>query len=253
MVRLFIFAYHFTKAKKKTDDYDLLLSDTRNDHQTASKDHESLLSGFFHGENDGISDHSSNTFSPNNKIENKRPRVMQWGPQDGQEESTIVSVVLEHTEETGPMKLVFGSITVETAQQQHTIPSISNNHSSVWITLAASVPLLSDTMSETNQTQLSVCAFDRTDPDVAIDTWNIGKFTYRDISEGLLFKSELNRKKKRERERKDLHCLLSGTYVLFFPLTILEAQSRKRALSNEPDEISQKKTAYDIKQGNTAI
>ncbi|KAI9356682.1 hypothetical protein BD770DRAFT_389900 [Pilaira anomala] len=192
------------------EDYDLLLNDTRNDHQTASKDHDSLLSGFFHDENDGISDHSSsNTFSPNNKIENKRPRVMQWGPQDGQEESTIVSVVLEHTEETGPMKLVFGSITVETAQQQHTIPSISNNHTSVWITLAASVPSLSDTMSETNQTQLSVCAFDCTDPDVAIDTWNIGKFTYRDISE--------------------------------------EAQSRKRALSDEPDEISQKKIAYDIK------
>lgn len=109
---------------------------------------------------------------------------MQWGPQDGHESSTIVSVVLEHTEETGPMKIVFGSMTVETAQQQHRLSSTSNNDHSVWITLAASVPPLSDTRSESNQIQLSVCAFDPLDPDLAIDTWDIGKFTYRDIPEG---------------------------------------------------------------------
>lgn len=110
---------------------------------------------------------------------------MQWGPQDGHEGLTIVSIVLEHTQETGPMKIAFGSMTVETAQQQHAIPSVSSDSRSVWITLAASVPPLSDTMSQSNQTQLSVCAFDAGDPDLAVDTWDIGKFTYRDISEGL--------------------------------------------------------------------
>jgi hypothetical protein len=121
------------------------------------------------------SDNSFSSLSPPQR--SKRPRIMQWGPQDGHESNTIVSVVLEHTEEAAPMKIVFGSMTVETAQQQHRLSSGGN----VWITLAASVPPLSDTRSETNQMQVSVCLFDQHDPDLAIDTWDVGQFTYRDL------------------------------------------------------------------------
>lgn len=164
------------KTNKQTIDYDLLLNDVT-DTRTPIKQCDSIFESLFHDD----SDNSSNQSSPH-QVENRRPRIMQWGPQDGHEASTIVSVVLEHTEETGPMKIVFGSMTVETAQHQHRLSTADN---AVWITLAASVPPLSDIRSDSDQVQLSVCAFDTLDPDLAIDTWDIGKFTYRDIPEGL--------------------------------------------------------------------
>lgn len=149
-----------------------------------------MFDSFFHQENNeeeedlSSSDPSSSLpSSPLGKLGTKRPRIMQWGPQDGHQDSTIVSIVLEHSQETGPMKIVFGSMTVETAQQQHRLINASDPNS-VWITLAASVPPLVDTRSESNQVQLSVCAFDPLDPDLAIDTWDIGHFIYRDIPKG---------------------------------------------------------------------
>ncbi|KAI7887648.1 uncharacterized protein EV154DRAFT_520325 [Mucor mucedo] len=179
-------------------DYDLLLNDTRH----AVNKH--LFESFFHEEEEeNSSDHSSSLpSSPLSKSGIQRPRIMQWGPQDGHQDSTIVSIVLEHTQETGPMKIVFGSITVETAQQQHRLVNANSHENSVWITLAASVPPLLDTRSESNQVQLSVCAFDPLDPDLAIDTWDIGHFIYRDIPK-------------------------------VYP---------KRALSNEPEETRKKRT-----------
>jgi hypothetical protein len=136
-----------------------------------------------------------------------RPKLVQWGPHDGQESLSIVSVVLQHHEEVAPMKIVFGTITVETAQQQ------STDHSSVWITLAAPVPPLQDTRSETNQVQLSLCLFDCADPDIAVDTWDIGKFTYVDLPEGISKRSD----PRSPQSFLYMICLLSDTY-LFFPI-----------------------------------
>lgn len=120
----------------------------------------------------------------NDKNSESRPKLVQWGPHDGQESLSIVSVVLQHHEEVAPMKIVFGTITVETAQQQHRLANSTNDNSSVWITLAAPVPPLQDTRSETNQVRLSICLFDCSDPDIAVDTWDIGQFTYIDLTEG---------------------------------------------------------------------
>lgn len=147
---------------------------------------DSLFESLFHeeeGSGDNLSNSSSLSSSPQ-KLDGliKRPKIMQWGPHHGQELSTIISIVFEHTEETGPMKIVFGSLTVETAQQQH----IMSNNNSVWITLAASVPQFADTRSDSNQVQISVCLFDNNDPDLAIDTWDVGKFSFTVSNEGLL-------------------------------------------------------------------
>lgn len=143
------------------------------------------MESLFHDDNEEVSDNnSSNSLSPPQQLALlKRPKIMQWGPQNGQEASTIVSIVFEHTEEAGPMKIVFGSMTVETAQQQHSVVN-NNNSNSVWITLAASVPSFTDTRASSNEVQISVCLFDNQDPDLAIDTWDIGKFTYCTSTEG---------------------------------------------------------------------
>ena len=140
---------------------------------------DALFDTLFH-EDTEVSDNSSNSLSPPQRMH--RPKVMQWGPHTGQETSTIVSIVLEHNEAMGPMKIVFGSITVETAQQQHTM----GGNNSIWITLAASAPPFSETRSDSTEVFISICLFDRNDPDLAIDTWDVGKFTYSASDKGIL-------------------------------------------------------------------
>lgn len=164
-------------------DYDMLLKDV-DDSSNSNKENDELFQGLFNNESqdmNSISNISScASASPQQNVELRRPKVMQWGPQDGQESSSILSIVLQHYEEAAPMKIVFGTMTIETAQQQHILASSNNSGggNSVWITLAASVPPLKDIRSDSNQVNISVCLFDRNDPDLAIDTWDIGQFTY---------------------------------------------------------------------------
>lgn len=123
----------------------------------------------------------------------KRPRVIQWDPHMGTDQSTI-SVVLEQAvsdanEEIRPMKLVFGQLVVETNQQQQRAPTASpissnNNADLIWITLVAHVPRFSDTQVESNnslnqQVPLSICVYDCNNTDTATDHWNFGVFSYK--------------------------------------------------------------------------
>ncbi|KAL7315701.1 hypothetical protein PS15m_004881 [Mucor circinelloides] len=211
-------------------DYDLLLKDV-DDSNGTSKENEELFQGLFNSEAhdlNSISNMSSSaSSSPQQYIAfRRRPNVMQWGPQDGQESCTIVSIVLQHHQEAAPMKIVFGTLTVETAQQQHILASSSSSSNggngdghSVWITLAASVPPFKDIRSDSNQVKISVCLFDCNDPDLAVDTWDIGQFTYTEGEQ-----------------------LVTGNSS-----SSSSSSNRKRALSCEPDECAQKKHTYDVK------
>ncbi|GAA5795325.1 hypothetical protein HPULCUR_000681 [Helicostylum pulchrum] len=122
-----------------------------------------------------------------------RPRVIQWDPHMGTDQSTL-SVVLEQVvsetnEEIKPMKLVFGQLVVETNQQQQRAPTASpisstTNANLIWITLVAHVPRFSDTQVESNhhvnqQVPLSICVYDSNNTDTATDHWNFGVFTYK--------------------------------------------------------------------------
>ncbi|KAI7892076.1 uncharacterized protein EV154DRAFT_602015 [Mucor mucedo] len=119
-----------------------------------------------------------------------RPRVIQWDPHMGTDQSTI-SVVLEQAisdphQEIRPMKIVFGQLVVETNQQQQRAPTASpissqNNANLIWITLVAHVPRFSDTLVENihQQVPLSICVYENTNTDTAIDHWNFGVFTYK--------------------------------------------------------------------------
>ncbi|KAF1802784.1 hypothetical protein FB192DRAFT_1379804 [Mucor lusitanicus] len=195
-------------------DYDMLLKDVDDGSTGAHKEANELFQGLFaqaHDHNSISNLSSSASSSPQQHADvQRRPNVVQWGPHDGQESGTIVSIVLQHHQEAAPMKIVFGALTVETAQQQHTVDSSSSNDSSVWITLAASVPPLKDVRSDAHQVRISVCLFDRNDPDLAVDTWDVGHFTYLEEDQAI-------------------------------------TSSRKRALSCEPDECAQKKHTYDVK------
>jgi hypothetical protein len=161
----------------------MLLKDV-DDSSNSNKENDELFQGLFNNENQDMNSisnlSSSASASPQQHVELRRPKVMQWGPQDGQEFSSILSIVLQHHEEAAPMKIVFGTMTIETAQQQHILASSNNSgdSNSVWITLAASVPPLKDIRSDSNQVNISICLFDRNDPDLAIDNWDIGQFTY---------------------------------------------------------------------------
>ncbi|KAL9555292.1 hypothetical protein MBANPS3_002417 [Mucor bainieri] len=205
-------------------DYDMLLNDVDDSSSSAHKETDELFQGLFtheaHDLNSISNLSSSASSSPLQHVDlQRRPTVVQWGPQDGQASCTIVSVVLQHHQEAAPMKIVFGTLTVETAQQQHIAANNSSSSSSdstsgnsVWITLAASVPPLKDVRSDSHQVRISVCLFDRNDPDLAVDTWDIGQFTYLEEDQA-----------------------------------ITVSNSRKRALSCEPEECAQKKHTYDVK------
>lgn len=132
------------------------------------------------------------TNTPTTNEDFTRPRVIQWDPHMGTDQSTI-SVVLEQAvsdpsspidnEEIRPMKLVFGQLVVETNQQQQRAPTASPNNTAnsqlMWITLVARVPRFSDTQVESgNQVPLSICVYDRNNRDTAIDHWDFGVFTY---------------------------------------------------------------------------
>lgn len=179
-------------------DYDLLLKDV-DDSNGTSKENEEFFQGLFNNEAHDLNSisnlSSSASSSPQQYLAfRRRPNVMQWGPQDGQESCTIVSIVLQHHQETAPMKIVFGTLTVETAQQQHILASSSSSSNggngdgqSVWITLAASVPPFKDIRSDSAQVKISVCLFDCNDPDLAVDTWDIGQFTYTEGNFKMIF------------------------------------------------------------------
>jgi hypothetical protein len=134
---------------------------------------------------------SKNYLPTNTPITNEaftRPRVIQWDPHMGTDQSTI-SVVLEQAvsdsngDEIRPMKLVFGQLVVETNQQQQRAPTASPNNAInsqlMWITLVAHVPRFSDTQVESgNQVPLSICVYDHNNRDTAFDHWDFGVFTY---------------------------------------------------------------------------
>ncbi|KAI8636264.1 hypothetical protein BD408DRAFT_377160 [Parasitella parasitica] len=196
-------------------DYDMLLKDVDAGNDS-SKENEEFFQGLFSNENhdiNGISNPSSlASASPQHHPNSHCPKVIQWGPQDGNESSSIISIVLQHHEEVSPMKIVFGTMTVETAQQQQVLISSSNDCNVVWITLAASVPPLKEIHSESNEVKISICLFDRNNPDLAIDTMDIGQFTY-----------------------------IKDEQVMTY------SNNRKRALSCEPEEGSQKKHNYGVR------
>lgn len=134
---------------------------------------------------------SSTPGGGNNATATSRPRVIQWDPHMGTDQSTL-SVVLEQAisdpnETIPPMKLVFGQLVVETNQQQQRAPTaspISSQPNLIWITLVAHVPRFSDTLVQTNnsihqQVPLSICVYDSTNMDTATDHWNFGVFTYK--------------------------------------------------------------------------
>jgi hypothetical protein len=162
-------------------DYDLLLSDISANNNSNNIKRENDI--FFSDLNSGLFKQEEGTeYNPH-----PRPKIVQWGPHDGQQATTIISVVLQYhldtsSEEMLPtMKLGFGSIVVETAHQQH---RLGNQSDSIWITLAAQAPLFSDTQCSTTNVPISICLFDSQDPDLAIDHWEIGTFTFREIQIG---------------------------------------------------------------------
>jgi hypothetical protein len=122
--------------------------------------------------------------------------VIQWDPHIAAENSTI-SVVLEQaiseSDEIRPMKLVFGQLVVETNQQQQRAPAVAANDlnmSPYWITLVSKVPRFLDTQVETGpQVPVSICVYDNSARENAIDHWNFGVFTYaNDTREGSINK-----------------------------------------------------------------
>ncbi|KAI8641067.1 hypothetical protein BD408DRAFT_368936, partial [Parasitella parasitica] len=137
--------------------------------------------------------HLPSEIPTNNANVFSRPRVIQWDPHMGTDQSTI-TVVLEQAvsdssstptlnDEIRPMKLVFGNLVVETNQQQQRAPTASPssilNSQLVWITLVARVPRLADTQGgHSNQVPLSVCVYDHKNSDTATDHWDFGVFTY---------------------------------------------------------------------------
>ncbi|KAG1085539.1 hypothetical protein G6F42_021357 [Rhizopus arrhizus] len=138
------------------------------------------------------------TGTPTNANAFSRPRVIQWDPHMGTDQSTI-TVVLEQAvsdsspstptlnDEIQPMKLVFGRLVVETNQQQQRAPTASPSstlHSQlVWITLVARVPRFEETqIGHGNQVPLSICAYDNRHSDTATDYWDFGVFTYNNKS-----------------------------------------------------------------------
>ncbi|CEP15094.1 hypothetical protein [Parasitella parasitica] len=145
---------------------------------------------------------TTETPTTNNANAFSRPRVIQWDPHMGTDQSTI-TVVLEQAvsdsstatpTEIHPMKLVFGSLVVETNQQQQRAPTASPsstlNSQLVWITLVARVPRLADTqVQHGNQVPLSVCVYDHINSDTATDHWDFGVFTYNTKS-GVALKQE---------------------------------------------------------------
>lgn len=138
------------------------------------------------------------TGTPTNANAFSRPRVIQWDPHMGTDQSTI-TVVLEQAvsdsssstptlnDEIQPMKLVFGRLVVETNQQQQRAPTASPSstlHSQlVWITLVARVPRFEETqIGHGNQVPLSICVYDNRHSDTATDYWDFGVFTYNNKS-----------------------------------------------------------------------
>lgn len=145
--------------------------------------------------------------TPTNANAFSRPRVIQWDPQMGTDQSTI-TVVLEqaisdgpsssnttpttttttfNNNEIPPMKLVFGRLVVETNQQQQRAPTASPsstlNSQLVWITLVARVPRFEETqIGHGNQVPLSICVYDGRHSDTATDHWDFGVFTYSNKS-----------------------------------------------------------------------
>lgn len=225
-------SYHLTQKSLTSVcmlDYDLLLKDV-DDSNGTSKENEEFFQGLFNNEAHDLNSisnlSSSASSSPQQYIAfRRRPNVMQWGPQDGQESCTIVSIVLQHHQETAPMKIVFGTLTVETAQQQHILASSSSSSSnnggnddghSVWITLAASVPPFKDIRSDSNQVKISVCLFDCNDPDLAVDTWDIGQFTYTEGNFKMIFVCCFHPPHTHTHTLS--FYLFSDTYTLYFPL-----------------------------------
>ncbi|KAI8367018.1 hypothetical protein EDC96DRAFT_591660 [Choanephora cucurbitarum] len=116
-----------------------------------------------------------------------RPRVIQWDPHMGTDQTTL-TVVLEKAasnpmhsplEEIKPMRLVFGQLVVETSQQHQNGSNDTMTRPVIWITLVARVPKLKDTKMKTgNQVPLSICVYDGAHSDTAIDHWSFGLFTY---------------------------------------------------------------------------
>ncbi|KAK4511712.1 uncharacterized protein ATC70_007255 [Mucor velutinosus] len=139
------------------------------------------------------------TGTPTNANAFSRPRVIQWDPHMGTDQSTI-TVVLEQAisdasasstptlnDEIHPMKLVFGRLVVETNQQQQRAPTASPNSTLnsqlVWITLVARVPRFEETqIGHGNQVPLSICVYDSRHSDTATDHWDFGVFTYNSKS-----------------------------------------------------------------------
>ncbi|GAN00892.1 hypothetical protein MAM1_0003c00318 [Mucor ambiguus] len=138
------------------------------------------------------------TGTPTNANAFSRPRVIQWDPHMGTDQSTL-TVVLEQAvsdasantptlnNEIQPMKLVFGRLVVETSQQKQHAPTASPsstlNSQLVWITLVARVPRLEETqIGHGNQVPLSICVYDSRHSDTATDHWDFGVFTYNNKS-----------------------------------------------------------------------
>ncbi|KAL9545694.1 hypothetical protein MBANPS3_007030 [Mucor bainieri] len=142
------------------------------------------------------------TGTPTNVNAFSRPRVIQWDPHMGTDQSTL-TVVLEQAiaaddassggtptslhDDIQPMKLVFGRLVVETNQQQQRAPTASPgstlNSQLVWITLVARVPRFEETqIGHGNQVPLSICVYDSRHSDTATDHWDFGVFTYNNKS-----------------------------------------------------------------------
>lgn len=115
------------------------------------------------------------------KSSSMRPQVLQWSPNEGNE-NTTVSIILETNKYNiqGSLKIVFGQLAVDTTCQIHSMPTVEQE-SNTWITLAAKVPKLQDVQTASDcQVPISICHFSINNPDVAMDTWTIGAFTYLD-------------------------------------------------------------------------
>ncbi|CAO3627608.1 unnamed protein product [Cunninghamella blakesleeana] len=115
------------------------------------------------------------------KSSSMKPQLIQWSPVEGNENTTI-SIILETNQHNiqGSLKIVFGQLAVDTTSQIHSMPTLEQE-SNTWITLVAKVPKLQDVQTASDcQIPVSICHFSVNNPDVAIDTWTIGAFTYLD-------------------------------------------------------------------------
>lgn len=176
-----------------------------NNNSTVSNDAIAIDTSF----NNGYLKSSKNylpTGTPTNSNAFSRPRVIQWDPHMGTDQSTI-TVVLEQAvsdssstptlnDEIHPMKLVFGRLVVETNQQQQRAPTASPsstlNSQLVWITLVARVPRFADTqVGNNNQVPLSICVYDNRNSDTATDHWDFGVFTYNNKSGAVALKQDI--------------------------------------------------------------